>query len=82
MQAALARSEQAIRAAREAVEEREAAMGALRADLRRATAERDAMQAAKADLARRAKPRRIQAVPKSHAPQPVRWWLASTKPRN
>ncbi len=82
LQAALARSEQAIRAAREAVEEREAAMEALRADLRRAAAERDAMQAAKADLARRAKPTRVQVVPKSQAPQPVRWWLASTKPRN
>ncbi len=57
-------------------------MGALRAGLRRAAAERDAMQAAKADLARRAKPRRVQVVPKSQVPQPVRWWLASTKPRN
>jgi hypothetical protein len=82
LQAALARSEQAIRAAPEAVEEREAAMGALRADLRRAAAERDAIQAAEADLMRQAKPRRVQASRKSQPPQPVRWWLASTKPRN
>jgi len=81
LQAALARSEQATRAARDTVEEREAAMSGLRADLRRITAERDALQAAQVARPMQAKPRRVPAAPKSDAPapEPVRWWLEYLK---
>ena len=79
LQAALAKSEQATRVARDIVEEREAAMVGLRAELQRAAAERDALRAQKAELAKQAKPKRVQVAPKPQEAQPVRWWLASTK---
>lgn len=79
LQAALARSEQATRAARDIVEEREAAMVGLRAELQRVAAERDVMRAQRAEAAKQAKPKRVQVAPKLQEPQPVRWWLASTK---
>jgi len=81
LQAALARSEQATRAVRDTVEEREAAMSGLRADLRRITAERDALQAAQVAMPMQAKPRRVPAAPKADAPapEPVRWWLEYLK---
>ncbi len=79
LQAALARSEQATRAARDIVEEREAAMVGLRAELQRVAAERDVMRAQRAEAAKQPKPKRVQVAPKLQEPQPVRWWLASTR---
>ena len=79
LQAALARSEQATRAARDTVEEREAAMSGLRAELQRIAAERDALQAAQAVRPMQAKPRRVPAALKGEAPAPIRWWLEYLK---
>ena len=81
LQAALVRSEQATRAARDTVEEREAAMSGLRAELQRIAAERDALQAAQVAMPMLAKPRRVPAAPKADAPapEPARWWLEYLK---
>ena len=79
VQAVLARSEQAARAARDAVEEREAAMAGLRTELQRVVAERDALQQAQVAVTAQAKPRRVSAPPRAEQPEkepePVRWWL-------
>ena len=77
LQAALARSEQVARTARDTVEEREAAMAGLRAELAR-TAQREAAltEAAQAEAERKraeAKLTRVPAPPRE--PEPVRWWL-------
>jgi hypothetical protein len=83
LQAALARSEQATRAARDTVEEREAAMSGLRTELQRIGAERDALQAAQVAMAMQAKPMRVPAASKADTPapepEPVRWWLEYLK---
>ena len=81
LQAVLARSEQATRAARDAVEEREAAMSGLRTELQRIAAERDALQATQVAMATQARPMRVPAASKADAPEPepVRWWLEYLK---
>ncbi len=79
VQVALVRSEQAARAARDTVEEREAAMAGLRAELQRVVAEREALQEAQVAVAAQPKPRRVSAPPRAkqpeREPEPVRWWL-------
>ena len=77
LQAALTQSEQATRTARDTIEEREAAMAGLRAELQRIAAERDALQAAQVAMAAPAKPKRVAAAPTAPKlePEPVRWWL-------
>ena len=82
LQMALSRAEQAARAAREAVEERELAMDGLRTELTGA-AQREAVlvAAAQAEAERKqaeAKLPRVPATPRE--PEPVRWWLQPTKP--
>ena len=81
LQAALTRSEQATRTARDTIEEREAAMAVLRAELQRVAAERDVLRAAQVARAAPAKPKRIAAAPKASElePEPVRWWLEYMK---
>jgi len=84
-------SEQAARTAREAVEEREAAMAGLRAELQSAalkleaaTASQPATRAAikpKRGGSALAKLKRVHAAPEATTPQPVKWWLALTQPR-
>ena len=77
LQAALARSEQAARTARDTVEEREAAMASLRAELAHAAKREAALtEAAQAEAERKrteAKLTRVPAPPRE--PEPVRWWL-------
>ena len=84
LQAALSQSERTARAAREAVEEREAAMTGLRAKLQRivvelevALASRPAAPKAKArrGTTAQAEARRVQAASGVTDPQPVKWWL-------
>jgi hypothetical protein len=92
LQAALSRSEQAIRAAREAVEEREAAMVGLRAELQRAQialkAAVDARAAARIGSRRRrstaapAKADQGQGAAGATDPQQVKWWLPLMQPRS
>ncbi len=92
LQAALSRSEQATPAAREAVEEREAAMAGLRAELQRAQVELKAAADAKAAACVRVGPRRPtaaqakanqgQGAAGATDPQPVRWWLPLMQPRS
>ncbi len=92
LQAALSRSEQAILVARETVEEREAAMVGLRAELQRAQIElkaaADARAAARVGVGRRrstaaqARANQRQGATGATDPQPVRWWLPLTQPRN
>ncbi len=91
LQGALSRSDQATRAARETVEEREAAMVGLRAELQRAQVElkaaADERAAARVEVRRR---RSTAARPKADQgegaagvvyPQQVKWWLPLTQPR-
>jgi len=91
LQAALSRLEQVTRAARETVEEREAAMVGLRAELQRAQVElkaaADERAAARVEVRRR---RSTAARPKADQgegaagvvyPQQVKWWLPLTQPR-
>ena len=77
LQTALARSEQAARMARDTVEEREAAMDGLRAELARGAKREAALtEAAQAEAERKrveAKLTRVAAPPRE--PEPVRWWL-------
>ena len=92
LQAALSRSEQAVRAAREVVEEREAAMAGLRAELQRAKVELkpavDARAAARIGVGRRrpttaqAKASQGQGAAGATDPQPVRWWLPLMQSRS
>jgi hypothetical protein len=77
LQVARSRAEQTLQAAQAAVEEREAAMAGLRAELARA-ARREAVlveaarvKAEKAQAAARLRP----APAPSREPEPVRWWL-------
>lgn len=90
LQAAQSQSEQAARAAREMVEEREAAMAGLRAELQRAKVELKAAADEKAaarvearvlrDATATAKGQqalRASAIPD---PQPARWWLPLLQP--
>ena len=91
LQAAHSRSEQEARAAREAVEEREAAMAGLRAELQRLAlkleAATDAKPATHAETRHKqdgsapARSKQVQAPPETMNPQPVKWWLALTQPR-
>lgn len=81
LQAARARAEQALQAAQAAVEEREAAMAGLRAELAHA-AQREAalVEAARVE----AKTAKAAARPKpepapSRGSEPVRWWLEYVK---
>ena len=84
-QVVLSRSEQAERASREAVEEREAAMAGLRAELRRAAAELEAVLADKPPTraerggrrasTARGKRKQVQDTPGVAGPQPAKWWL-------
>jgi hypothetical protein len=83
LQMALSRAEQAARAAREAVEERELAMDGLRGEL--AGARREAALAAAAQAEAEAERRRAEAKERhmptpAKEPEPVRWWLQRTKP--
>jgi hypothetical protein len=77
LQVARSRAEQALQAAQAAVEEREAAMAGLRAELARAAqreaalAEAARVGAEKAQAAVRPRP----APAPSREPEPVRWWL-------
>ncbi len=91
LQATLSRSEQAIRAARETVEEREAAMVGLRAELQRAQIELKAAADARA-VARVGVGRRRSTAAQAKAgqgggatgatdPQQVKWWLPLMQPR-
>ncbi len=92
LQATLSRSEQATRAARETVEEREAAMVGLRAELQRAQIElkaaADVRAAARVGVGRRrstaaqAKAGQGQGAAGATDPQLVRWWLPLTQPRS
>ncbi len=81
LQMALSRAEQAARAARESVQERELAMDGLRAELAGARRREAALAtAAQAEAERRraeAKERRTPTPAKE--PEPVRWWLQPTK---
>ena len=88
LQAALSRSEQSARAAREAIEERGAAMAGLRAELQRATVEKAVPTGepptrvkvrGRASTAR-ATPSRVQDASEVEGPQPVKWWLPLTRP--
>lgn len=91
LQAAHLRSEQEARAAREAVEEREAAMVGLRAELQRLAlkleAATDTKPATRTGIKHKrggsapSKPKRVQAAPEVPTPQPAKWWLALTQPR-
>ena len=89
LQAALSRSEQSARVAREAIEEREAAMAGLRAELQRSAAEQAAPAGgpparAKAGRGRastaRARPNQVQDSSEAEGPQAVKWWLPLTRP--
>ncbi len=92
LQAALSRSEQAARAARETVEEREAAMVGLHAELQQARvklkAAADAKAAARVGAGRRrsmaaqAKAGKGQSAAWATDPHRVRWWLPLMQPRN
>lgn len=91
LQAAHLRSEQEARAAREAVEEREAAMAGLRSELQRLAlkleAATDANPATRAGIKHKrggsapAKFKRTQATSEAPTPEPAKWWLALTQPR-
>lgn len=77
LQAALSRAEEAARVSREAVEEREAAMAGLRAELGR-VAQREAAlaEAAQAEAERQRSAAKLKRVPApAREPEPVRWWL-------
>ena len=82
LQTGLSRAEQAARAAREAVQERELAMDGLRAELagvrQREAALAAAAQAETGPKQDAAKLRRAPAP--AREPEPVRWWLLPTKP--
>jgi len=82
LQMALSRAEQAARAAREAVQERELAMDGLRAELAGA-AQREAalVAAAQAEAEQKQAAARLPRAPAPvREPEPVRWWLLPTKP--
>ncbi len=79
LQVARSRAEQALQAAQAAVEERDALIAGLRADLVRAARQRDEAQAEAA----RAKADKLQAeaMPApAGEPEPVRWWLDYSRP--
>jgi len=90
-QAALSQSERTARAAREVVEEREAAMAGLRAELQRTAVELETALANKPAVPLKAKGKRgttaqarakqVQAASGVADPQPVKWWLPLTQPR-
>ena len=90
LQAGLSQSEQAARAAREAVEEREAAMAGLHAELQRTAARLEAALADKpADRApgrgrpantATAKLKQAQEPSGAAGPQPAKWWLPLVQP--
>jgi hypothetical protein len=72
LQVARSRTEQTLQAAQAAVEEREAAMAGLRAELARAAQREAAMvEAARVEAEARLSP----APAPSREPEPVRWWL-------
>ena len=75
LQGARSRAEQALQAAQVAVEERDAAMAGLRAELARA-AQREAMltKTARVEAERREAEAKLMREP-SMDPEPVRWWL-------
>ncbi len=85
LQASLSQSEQAARTAREAVEEREAAMAGLRAKLQHAAVELEAALAnrpavppktkARRSTTAQAYAKRVKAASGVTDPQPIKWWL-------
>ena len=76
LQVARARAEQTLQAAQAAVEEREAAMAGLRAELARAL-QREAALVEAAQVAAEARLKPAPAPPEK--PEPVRWWLDYVK---
>ena len=90
LQASLSQSEQASRAAREAVEEREAAMAGLRAELQRTAARLEAALADNSAARARGRKRPANTAPaklkeaqepsSAAAPQPAKWWLPLMQP--
>ncbi len=90
LQAGLSQSEQAARAAREAVEEREAAMTVLRAELQRVATRLEAALAdnSAARVRGRGRPantapaklRQAQELSGAAGPQPAKWWLSLMQP--
>ena len=81
LQVALSRAEGAARASREAVEEREAAMAGLRAELARAAQREAALTgAAQANAEKQRAPVKLERAPaQAREPEPVRWWLEYLK---
>ena len=82
LQVARSRAEQALLAALAAVEERDAAVASLRADLvRAALREAELTKAARADAEKeRAQAKLAPAT--ARTPEPVRWWLLPSGPRD
>lgn len=82
LQVARSRSEQALQAALAAVEERDAAVVSLRADLvRAALREAELVKAARANAEQR-QARAKLAPATARTTEPVRWWLLPTGPRD
>ena len=82
LQVARSRAEQALQAALAAVEERDAAVASLRADLvRAALREAELARAARAD-AEQEQARAKLAPATARTPEPVRWWLLPSGPRD